>query len=75
MLIFLGFFIIARGAGVPHRWATGSCFRFWAAARAGCRDGGVAFWAHAGGFLAGAPVLVFRDDEMVARHRTLARYV
>ena len=39
-------------------------------------SGGVAFWAHAGGFLAGAVlVLVFRDEDLVARHRALARYV
>jgi membrane associated rhomboid family serine protease len=38
--------------------------------------GGVAFWAHAGGFIAGAVlILAFKDDELVARHRALARYV
>jgi membrane associated rhomboid family serine protease len=31
--------------------------------------GGVAFWAHIGGFVAGALlVLLFRDQELVARH-------
>jgi membrane associated rhomboid family serine protease len=38
--------------------------------------GGVAFWAHAGGFIAGAVlILVFKDDDLVARHRATARYV
>ena len=32
--------------------------------------GGVAFWAHIGGFVAGAVlVFVFRDPERVAQHR------
>jgi membrane associated rhomboid family serine protease len=37
-------------------------------------EGGVAFWAHAGGFVAGAVLIsVFRDPELVAKHRALAR--
>jgi membrane associated rhomboid family serine protease len=37
-------------------------------------EGGVAFWAHAGGFVAGALLIhVFRDPELVAKHRALAR--
>jgi membrane associated rhomboid family serine protease len=37
-------------------------------------EGGVAFWAHAGGFLAGAVLIsVFRNPELVAQHRALAR--
>jgi membrane associated rhomboid family serine protease len=37
-------------------------------------DGGVAFWAHVGGFVAGASlVLLFRDPDLVAQHRRLAR--
>jgi membrane associated rhomboid family serine protease len=37
-------------------------------------EGGVAFWAHAGGFVTGAALIsVFRDPTLVARHRTLAR--
>jgi membrane associated rhomboid family serine protease len=36
--------------------------------------GGVAFWAHAGGFIAGAVLIsLFKDPELVARHRALAR--
>jgi membrane associated rhomboid family serine protease len=35
----------------------------------GAEDGGVAFWAHVGGFIAGMLlILVFRDSELVARH-------
>lgn len=38
--------------------------------------GGVAFWAHAGGFLAGAVLIhLFRDPELVAEHRALARTI
>jgi membrane associated rhomboid family serine protease len=37
-------------------------------------EGGVAFWAHAGGFVAGAVLIsIFRDPELVARHRALAK--
>ena len=37
-------------------------------------EGGVAFWAHAGGFIAGALlILLFRDPELVAQHRAMAR--
>jgi membrane associated rhomboid family serine protease len=36
----------------------------------------VAFWAHAGGFVTGALLIqLFKDPELVARHRALARYV
>jgi len=36
--------------------------------------GGVAFWAHVGGFIAGAGLIfLFRDPELVAEHRRLAR--
>jgi membrane associated rhomboid family serine protease len=38
--------------------------------------GGVAFWAHIGGFLAGALLIsVFKDPDLVAKHRALARYI
>jgi membrane associated rhomboid family serine protease len=43
-------------------------------ATAGTESGGTAFWAHVGGFIAGALLVVpFRDPELVARHRALAR--
>lgn len=42
----------------------------------GDESGGVAFWAHAGGFVAGALLVrFFRDEQLVAKHRALARYV
>jgi membrane associated rhomboid family serine protease len=38
--------------------------------------GGVAFWAHVGGFLAGLVLtLVFRNPELLAAHRRSARFV
>jgi membrane associated rhomboid family serine protease len=38
-------------------------------------EGGVAFWAHVGGFIAGAAlVALFKDADLVARHRALAKY-
>ncbi len=40
----------------------------------GASEGGVAFWAHVGGFAAGALLIsVFKDRALVARHRALAR--
>jgi rhomboid family protein len=39
-------------------------------------QGGVAFWAHAGGFIAGAILIrMFRDPELVEKHRALAKTV
>jgi membrane associated rhomboid family serine protease len=39
-------------------------------------EGGVAFWAHAGGFVAGAALIAFfRDPELVAKHRALSKTV
>jgi membrane associated rhomboid family serine protease len=78
MLIFLGFFITR--AVVPAYLMLGYWFLLQILgglpSLGGEDTGGVAVWAHAGGFLAGALlILVFRDDELVARHRALARYV
>jgi membrane associated rhomboid family serine protease len=77
MIIFLGFFITR--AVVPAYVMLGYWFLLQIVGglpSLGDESGGVAFWAHAGGFLAGALlVLVFRDDDRVARHRALARYV
>jgi membrane associated rhomboid family serine protease len=43
---------------------------------AGQGEGGVAFWAHVGGFVAGAVLIaLFKDPELVARHRALSRTV
>jgi membrane associated rhomboid family serine protease len=39
-------------------------------------EGGVAFWAHVGGFVAGAVLIsMFKDRELVREHRALAQYV
>ena len=39
-------------------------------------EGGVAFWAHVGGFVAGAALIaLFKDPELVNKHRGLARTV
>jgi membrane associated rhomboid family serine protease len=77
MIIFLGFFITR--AVVPAYVMLGYWFLLQVVGglpSMGDETGGVAFWAHAGGFLAGAVlVLVFRDQDLVARHRALARYV
>ena len=78
MLIFLGFFITT--IAVPAMLMLGYWFLLqllsgWSTA--GDDRGGVAFWAHAGGFLAGAVlVLLFRNPALVARHREFvqARY-
>jgi membrane associated rhomboid family serine protease len=40
------------------------------------QQGGVAFWAHVGGFVAGAALIaLFKDPELVGQHRALARTV
>lgn len=39
-------------------------------------EGGVAFWAHVGGFVAGAALIaLFKNPELVRKHRALAQYV
>ncbi len=39
-------------------------------------EGGVAFWAHVGGFVAGAGLIaLFKDPDLVARHRAISRTV
>jgi membrane associated rhomboid family serine protease len=70
MLLFLGFFVTTFT--IPAYWMLG----YWFVAQLiggvgaiGAHGGGVAFWAHVGGFVAGALlVLVFRDPALVARH-------
>jgi membrane associated rhomboid family serine protease len=78
MLIFLGFFITR--AVVPAYLMLGYWFVLQILgglpSLGGEDTGGVAVWAHAGGFLAGAVlILLFKDPQLVARHRALARYV
>jgi len=70
MLLFLGFY--ATTFAIPAYWMLG----YWFVAQLiggigaiGAHGGGVAFWAHVGGFIAGALlVLAFRDPELVGRH-------
>jgi membrane associated rhomboid family serine protease len=77
MLIVLGFFITR--IVVPAFLMLGYWFLLQLLGglpSLGDETGGVAFWAHAGGFIAGAIlILVFKDDELVAKHRAMARYV
>jgi membrane associated rhomboid family serine protease len=74
MLVVLGFFITR--VAVPAFLMLGYWFLLQILGglpSLGEERGGVAFFAHAGGFLAGALlILVFRDPELVARHRALA---
>jgi membrane associated rhomboid family serine protease len=70
MLLILGFYITTFT--IPAFWMLG----YWFLAQVvggvgsiGAQGGGVAFWAHVGGFLAGALlILFFRDPELVRRH-------
>jgi membrane associated rhomboid family serine protease len=78
MLIFLGFFITR--AVVPAYLMLGYWFLLQILgglpSLGGEDTGGVAVWAHAGGFIAGAVLIqLFKDPDLVARHRALARYV
>ena len=77
MIVFLGFFITR--IAVPAFLMLGYWFLIQILGglpTLGDEKGGVAFWAHAGGFLAGALlIMVFRDQELVAKHRALARTV
>jgi membrane associated rhomboid family serine protease len=70
MLLFLGFY--ATTIAVPAVFMLGYWFVLqllsgWASI--GTEGGGVAFWAHVGGFVAGAVlVLLFRDPRLLERH-------
>lgn len=74
MLVVLGFFITR--VAVPAFLMLG----YWLLLQIlgglptlGDESGGVAFWAHAGGFVAGALlVFVFKDNDLVAKHRAMA---
>lgn len=70
MLLFLGFFVTTFA--VPAVFMLG----YWlilqlvsGVSSLGAQGGGVAFWAHVGGFVAGALlVFAFRDRKLLARH-------
>jgi membrane associated rhomboid family serine protease len=70
MLLLLGFYITTFA--VPAVWMLG----YWILVQfvsgltsIGAQGGGVAFWAHVGGFAAGAAlVFLFKDESLLARH-------
>ncbi len=70
LLIFLGFFVTV--IAVPAMFMLG----YWLLLQfiggfgsIGAEGGGTAFWAHIGGFVAGAALIfLFKDPEMVERH-------
>ena len=70
MLIFFGFFITRMA--VPAVWMLGYWFLIQLISglgTLGARGGGVAFWAHVGGFVGGALlVLLFQDPKLLAQH-------
>jgi membrane associated rhomboid family serine protease len=69
MLVFLGFFVTTFA--VPAFLMLGYWFlvQLVSGALSGSTEGGVAFWAHVGGFAAGALlVLVFRNPRLLERH-------
>jgi membrane associated rhomboid family serine protease len=75
MLIFL--FIFITRIVVPAYLMLGYWFLLQLLGGSAARgEGGVAFWAHVGGFVAGALLIsVFKDQELVRRHRAMAQYV
>jgi len=70
MLLFLGFFVTTFA--VPAVFMLGYWFLIQLVSgvfSAGAEGGGVAFWAHVGGFAGGMLlVLLFRDRRLLARH-------
>ena len=77
MIIFLGFFITR--VVVPAYLMLGYWFLLQLLGglpTLGNEEGGVAFWAHAGGFITGAILVqLFKDRRLVAEHRALSRTV
>ena len=73
MLVFLGFFITT--IAVPAWVMLGYWFLLQllgGVPSLGSERGGVAFWAHAGGFVAGMVLIfLFRDRKLVARRTRL----
>jgi len=69
MLVFLGFFVTT--IAVPAVFMLGYWFalQLLSGALSNGAQGGVAFWAHVGGFVAGALlVLLFRNPQLLERH-------
>ena len=69
MLVFLGFFVTT--IAVPAVFMLGYWFalQLLSGALSSGVEGGVAFWAHVGGFVAGAVlVLLFRNPRLLERH-------
>ena len=70
LLVVLGFYVTT--VAVPAVFMLGYWFvlqLFGGAASLGAESGGVAFWAHVGGFATGALlVLLFRNPTLVSRH-------
>jgi membrane associated rhomboid family serine protease len=69
MLIFLGFFVTT--VAVPAFLMLGYWFFIQLLSGVGSsgQEGGVAFWAHIGGFVAGAVLIyLFKDPRLLARH-------
>ncbi|MDZ4672940.1 MAG: rhomboid family intramembrane serine protease, partial [Gemmatimonadota bacterium] len=76
VIIFLG--IIFFRTGLPAWVMLGYWFllQLGGAAVAPAEGGGVAFWAHAGGFIAGLVlILLFRDPELIARRNRRYMFV
>lgn len=69
MLVFLGFFVTT--IAVPAYFMLGYWFvlQLLSGWLSNAAEGGVAFWAHVGGFIAGALlVLLFRNPRLLERH-------
>jgi membrane associated rhomboid family serine protease len=70
MLIFLGFYVTI--VAIPAVFMLGYWFLLQllsGVGTLGARGGGVAFWAHVGGFLAGSVlILLFRNPRLLSRH-------
>jgi len=75
MLVFL--FIFVTRIVVPAYLMLGYWFLLQLVGGSAAQgEGGVAFWAHVGGFVAGAALIaLFKDPDLVSKHRALARTV
>jgi membrane associated rhomboid family serine protease len=75
MLVVL--FVFITRVAVPAYFMLGYWFLIQLVGGAGSfgsESGGVAFWAHVGGFVAGAALVpVFKDRDLVAKHRAMSR--